>query len=84
MQKTLNVSYKGTDNIEITINGPLFIYNFSFGIFTPVLISLIARTDKINPITNEPVSPINILAGLKLNFRNANNEPRSVKERIAI
>ena len=61
MQKTLNVSYKGTDKIEITINGPLFTYNFSFGIFIPELISLIIRTDKINPITNSSVSPINIL-----------------------
>ena len=47
------------------------------------LISLITKTERIKPITKDPVSPINILAGLKLNFRNANNEPTRVKERIA-
>ena len=43
-----------------------------------------AKTERIKPITKDPVSPINILAGLKLNFRKANNEPTRVKEIIAI
>ena len=50
----------------------------------PSPISLIANIESIIPINNEPVSPINNLAGGKLYFKNANKDPIKEKAIIAI
>ena len=45
---------------------------------------LMAKTAKIIPTTKEPVSPINILAGKVLNFKNPTKAPDNVKAIKAI
>lgn len=38
--------------------------------------------EQIIPINNEPVSPINIFAGVRLNFKNAINDPTNANDII--
>ena len=47
-------------------------------------INLIAKIDNIIPTTSEPVSPIKIEAGLKLNLKKANKDPITANDKIEI
>src|SRR5574344_48765 len=55
-----------------TINGNIIAKAADF--ITPVIESVASK----NPENNEPESPINILAGLKLKVKNANVEPAKI------
>ena len=69
------VSSNGYTKIDIARTG-LFTKLNQLGAFEQSsLIELIASTQRIRPISNDPESPINILAGEKLKIRNPNNEP---------
>ncbi|MNX60790.1 hypothetical protein D3C86_917040 [compost metagenome] len=84
MIKTLEVSEIGPINIASTIPNDEeaceadSIWEASFR-----EINFKAITAEINPINKEPVSPINILAGVRLNLRNPIIAPTRAKETAA-
>jgi hypothetical protein len=77
--KTLSVSYNGTIKIETAIAGADKILFSKFEMGELIEINLIAKMDSKKPTVNEPASPINILAGLKLNNKKPNNAPDNAK-----
>ena len=51
-------------------------------LISPTFVNLITNMALTNPKKSDPVSPINILAGVQLKARNEINAPTNVNERI--
>ena len=78
--KHLKASNKGTIRIATAKADPFASKsNLSYMIFDSTI--LMAKTDNKKPMTNEPVSPINIFAGWKLNLRKAKRAPVKDQDR---
>ena len=77
-----NVSNTGINTIPRTNIGACV--STGLGAKTFTCSSRMQRTAITKPSTSEPVSPINILAGLKLKYRKANMPPANAKATSAV
>jgi hypothetical protein len=76
------VSISGINKIEKPIKALSEIMRFE-KLRLPELINLTTKTELTRPKNSDPVSPIKILAGVQLNFRNASTLPTVANDSIA-